>query len=79
MAEIKTRPATPEYRDNWDRIFGRTDEHCAEVLQTGFVAKCVPVLEYPDWCGPEYIGSIPIVGDAVYWAQSKRAEETGNA
>lgn len=21
MAEIKTRPATPEYRDNWDRIF----------------------------------------------------------
>lgn len=22
MAEIKTRPATPEYRDNWEKIFG---------------------------------------------------------
>lgn len=21
MAEIKTRPATPEYRENWDRIY----------------------------------------------------------
>ena len=22
MAEIKTRPATPEYRDNWGVVFG---------------------------------------------------------
>ena len=34
MAEIKTRPATPEFRDNWDRIFRRpsiTPDSIAEV------------------------------------------------
>ena len=44
MAEIKTRPATPEYRDNWDRIFAR-------------VARPVTIDE---WRGPEYVGSIPV-------------------
>jgi len=23
MADIKTRPATPEFRDGWDRIFSK--------------------------------------------------------
>lgn len=23
MAEIKTRPATPEYREQWEKIFGK--------------------------------------------------------
>ena len=35
MAEIKTRPGTPEYRENWDRIFGR--ESCIDVAHDGHV------------------------------------------
>lgn len=27
MSEIKTHPATPEYRSGWDRIFGKSPDH----------------------------------------------------
>lgn len=30
---IKTRPATPEYRDNWERIFGRKQELPNETIE----------------------------------------------
>ena len=53
MAEIKTRPATPEYRDNWDRIFAAKQptgempknageynlEWCAAMLDADFHEK----------------------------------------
>ena len=33
MAEIKTRPATPEYRDNWDHIFGAKQNRVATRIE----------------------------------------------
>lgn len=43
MAEIKTRPATPEYRENWDKIFGRKDltEKSLEDLVVEINKMCV--------------------------------------
>ena len=37
MAEIKTRPATPEFRDGWGRIFrGRQNDEKRVVIETDF-------------------------------------------
>lgn len=30
MSEIKTRPATDEYRDGWDAVFNKEKEHDIE-------------------------------------------------
>lgn len=45
MAEIKTHPATPEYRTGWDRIFGCKPVADAERQFAGFdsVSVSLPI------------------------------------
>lgn len=44
---IKTHPASQEYRDNWDRVFGeKLDEEIKDVA----ASLAEPALVVPDFC-----------------------------
>ena len=54
MSDIRTHPATPEYRDNWERIFGKPKRAKAaqelrfQAVQKAIREKVIPI-DHPDF------------------------------
>ncbi len=63
MSPIRTRPATPEYREGWDRVFGQKRAELRHLIELGrrlFLAGQPPDSE-PSWY-TEHDGVVDVWG-----------------